>query len=64
MVQQCKQMRVGACEVFAYHSGKVVLLANGKRFGVDSNSLLSGKAVYMIFKYCPVPTLYLFLETS
>jgi hypothetical protein len=30
MAQQGKQVRVGACKGFAYHSVKLVLLANGK----------------------------------
>jgi hypothetical protein len=44
MAQQGKQMRVGACEGFAYHSVKLVLLANGgNRYEVDSNTFaLSG----------------------
>jgi hypothetical protein len=47
MAQQGKQMRVGAREGFAYHSVKLVLLANGDRYEVDSNTFfLSGKALY------------------
>ncbi len=38
MAQQGKQMRVGACEGFAYHPLKLVLLANGNRYEVDSNT--------------------------
>jgi hypothetical protein len=38
MAQQGKQMRVGACEGFGYHSVKLVLLANGNRYEVDSNT--------------------------
>jgi hypothetical protein len=53
MAQQAKQMRVVACEGFAYQSVKLVLLANGNRFEVDSNTLfLSGKALYP-FKILP-----------
>ncbi len=37
MAQQGKQMRVGACEGFAYHSVKLFLLANGNSYEVDSN---------------------------
>jgi hypothetical protein len=37
MTQQGKQMRIGACEGFAYNSVKLVLLANGNRYDVDSN---------------------------
>jgi hypothetical protein len=47
MAQQGKQMRVGAREGFAYHSIKLVLLANGNKYEVDSNSFfLGGKALY------------------
>jgi hypothetical protein len=55
MAQQGKQMRVGAREGFAYHSVKLVLLANGNRYEVDSNTLfLSGKAFYpFIIFHCP-----------
>jgi hypothetical protein len=53
MAQQGKQMRVGAREGFAYHSVKLVLLANGNRYEVDSNTLFpSGKALYP-FKILP-----------
>jgi hypothetical protein len=37
MAQQGKQMRVGVREGFAYHSVKLVLLANGNRYEFDSN---------------------------
>jgi hypothetical protein len=37
MAQQGEQMRVGAREGFAYHSVKLVLLANGNRHEVDFN---------------------------
>jgi hypothetical protein len=40
MAQQGKQMRVGACEGFAYHSVNVVSLANSNMYEVDSNTLL------------------------
>jgi hypothetical protein len=40
MAQQGKQMRVGACEGFAYHSVKLFSLANVSRYKVDSNTLL------------------------
>ncbi len=47
MAQQGKQMRVGSCKGSAYHSVKLVLLANGNMYEVDSNTfLLSGKALY------------------
>ncbi len=47
MAQQGKQMRVGACEGFAHHSVKVVLLANGNRYKVDSiKCFLNDKALY------------------
>ncbi len=38
MAQQGKQMRVGAREGFAYHSAKLLLLAYGNRYEVDSNT--------------------------
>jgi hypothetical protein len=41
MAEQGKQMRVGADgarEGFAYDSVKLVLLANGNRYEVDSNT--------------------------
>jgi hypothetical protein len=48
MAQQGKQLRVGAREGFAYHSVKLVLLANGNRYEVDSNTFsLRGKALYL-----------------
>jgi hypothetical protein len=61
MAQQGKQMRVGAREGFAYHSVKLVLLAIGNRYEVDSNAFfLSGIALYA-FKILPCPNSYLFL---
>ncbi len=41
MAQHGKQMRVGAREGFANHSVKLVLLANGNRYEIDSNMFLS-----------------------
>jgi hypothetical protein len=47
MAQQGKQTRVGAREGFAYYSLKLVLLATGNRYEVDSKTFfLSGKALY------------------
>jgi hypothetical protein len=47
MAQQGKQMRVGAREGFVYNSVKLVLLANGNRYEVESNTVFpSGKALY------------------
>jgi hypothetical protein len=40
MAQQGEQMRVGAREGFAYHSVKLVLLANGNWDEVASNLFL------------------------
>jgi hypothetical protein len=55
MAQQGKQMRVGAREGFACNSVKLVSLANGNRYEVDSNTFfLSGKAL------CPFKTLTCF----
>ncbi len=49
MAQQGKQMMVGARVGFAYNSGKLVLLANGKRYEVDSSTFfLSGKALSQV----------------
>jgi hypothetical protein len=48
MAQHGKQMRVGASEGFPYHSVKLVLLANGNGYEVDSDTFffcLSGKAM-------------------
>jgi hypothetical protein len=48
-------MGVGAREGFAYHSVKLVLLANGNRCEVDSTTFLSsGKALYPL-KISPCP---------
>ncbi len=45
--QQGKQMRVGACEGFPYHSVELILLAKGNRHKVDFNRIFkSGKAFY------------------
>jgi hypothetical protein len=61
MAQRCKQMRVGARAGFACHSVKLVLLANGNRYEVDSNtSFRSGKALYP-FKILPCPNFDPFL---
>jgi hypothetical protein len=47
MAKQGKQMRVGARKGSAYHSVKLVLLANGNRYAVDFNTFfLSGKVLY------------------
>ncbi len=48
MAQQGKHKRVGAREGFAYHSVKLVLLINGNRYYIDSDTFcflirLSGK---------------------
>ncbi len=55
--QRGKQKKVGACEGFAYHSVKPVLLANGTRFEVDFKRFfffLGGEALYA-FKVLPCP---------
>jgi hypothetical protein len=55
MAQQGKQIRVGARNGFAYHAVKLVLLANGNKYEVDSNAFfLSGKALYP-FLILPCP---------
>jgi hypothetical protein len=38
MAQQGKQLRVGAHKGFAYHSVRLVLLANGNGYEVDSDT--------------------------
>jgi hypothetical protein len=38
MAQQGKEMGVGACDGFAYNSVKLVLLAKGNWYEVDSNA--------------------------
>ncbi len=62
MAKQGKQMRVEASEGFANHSVKLVLLANGNRYGVDSNMFFSGKALYS-FKTLPCPKSDLVFDT-
>jgi hypothetical protein len=47
MEQQGKQMRVGAREGFAYHSVKLVSLANGNRYEVDSNTFYLRSSISM-----------------
>jgi hypothetical protein len=39
MAQQGKQMRIGACEGFAYHLIKPIQLANPNCHEVDSNTV-------------------------
>jgi hypothetical protein len=50
MAQQGKQMRVGARKPFVYNSVKLVLLANGNRYEVDSKTFffLSVKALFPV----------------
>jgi hypothetical protein len=62
MAQQGKQMRVGAREGFAYHSVKLVLVANGNRYEVDSNTLFLTSPLSI--KYCHLPTLTFFFLTN
>jgi hypothetical protein len=59
MAQQGKQMSVGAREGFAYHSVKLVLLANGNRYVIDFNMFSSGKALHQ-FIVLPCPNSELF----
>jgi hypothetical protein len=64
MAQQGKPMRVDARECSAYNSVKLVLLANGNKYGVESNTFfLSGKPINPLMYY-PVPTLTFFDEHS
>jgi hypothetical protein len=54
-------MRVGVFEGFAYHSVKLVFLANGNRYGVNFNTFfLSDKALYP-FKVLSCPNFDPFL---
>jgi hypothetical protein len=47
--------RLGACKGFPCNSVKLVLLANGNRYEVDSNTFfLSGEALYPL-KILPCP---------
>jgi hypothetical protein len=57
MEQQGKPMRVGACEGFAYNSVKLVLLANGDRCEVDSNTFFKVAKPSIHVKYRPVVTI-------
>jgi hypothetical protein len=49
MAQQGKQLRVGAQEGCRYHPVKLVLLANGNMYEVDSSTFSSGKALYPLW---------------
>jgi hypothetical protein len=53
MAQQGKQIRVGACKGFAYHSEKLGLLANGNRYEVDCNTYLSSAKALSQFIILP-----------
>jgi hypothetical protein len=53
MAQQGKQMRVGACKGFSYHSVKLVLLANGNRYEVDS--ITFSPSVKALYQYLILP---------
>ncbi len=65
MAQQGKKMRVGAREGLAYHSVKLVLLANGSRYDVDSNMILSKWKTLYVFRIlaCPNSDLFFFSRT-
>ncbi len=60
MAQQGKQMRVGAQEGFAYHSAKLVLLANGNWYEVDSNTFFPSGKTLCPFKVLSCPNSELF----
>ncbi len=62
--QQGKQMRVGARKGFAYHSVKLVLLANGNRYVFDYNTFFLVVKPSIRLKYCPVLTPTFFWHTS
>ncbi len=61
MTKQGKQMRVGARKGFVYQSVKLVLLANGDRYEVDSNTLFlsAGEALHP-YKALPRPNCHRF----
>jgi hypothetical protein len=46
-------MRVGARKGFAYHSVRLVLLANGNRYEVDSITFLHGREAFYSFRILP-----------
>jgi hypothetical protein len=51
MAQESKKVRVGVRQSFPYSSVKLVLLANGNRHEVDSNTFFffcSGKAQFFL----------------
>ncbi len=61
MTQQGKEMRGGAHEDFAYHSVKLVLLANGNsRYQIDSKTFPVRGEVHYPFKilHCPNSDLF------
>jgi hypothetical protein len=58
MAKQGKQMRVGACECFEHHSVKLVLLANGNTYVVDSNRFIFCCEVLYQFKLLPSSNFY------
>ncbi len=60
MAQQGKQMRVGARKGFAYHSVELVLLANGNRCEVDSNTFFQAVKPSIHLNKFQVPTLTFF----
>jgi hypothetical protein len=57
MAQQGKQIEGGDRLACAYSSVKVVLLANGNRYEVDSNTFFHVVKPSVHLKYCPVPKL-------
>jgi hypothetical protein len=50
-------MRVVACEGFTHHSVKVVVLAKGDRYEVDSNTFSRVVIPFMHLNSCLVPSL-------
>jgi hypothetical protein len=57
MAQQGKKMRVGANEGFAYHSVKLVSLANCNRLRLIPILYFKVVKPFIHLEYCPVPTL-------
>jgi hypothetical protein len=62
MKVKMKVMKDDAREGFSYHSAKLVLLANGNRYAVDSNTFLQVMKASIHLEYSPVPTLSFFFR--
>jgi hypothetical protein len=57
MDQQGAQLGVGVCECFAYQSAELVVLANGSRYEVNSNTVFpSSNGPSILSEYCHIAT--------